>query len=326
MTSAKFLRMASRLSETGHECRLSENFEPYQLTADISLTHVDVGLKSLHPVLGLTNTIQCLDRRNKLDEWFFMGNGPSQYQSFWETWRLQKPRHPVYEVHQDRLDRCIPICIHADEGTSQKKRGMMVLQTQVLLGKGTRKRKSTALIPGLNFKGKSLCTRLVYSVMMAHCYSGKKCKTKNYPLLKLVEHLSLELRQLFDNGVVVTFGGLSQKIWLVPIAFKGDWPALVKIGQLNRHHLRDTTATEFGHGICHLCQGGREGHKWNDVSLGNMTRMRMDMPQPWQCEPALIRNLPMGDASYKPMFFKVDIFHTCHKGVMADAAANAIVS
>lgn len=36
-------------------------------------------------------------------------------------------------------------------------------------------------------------------------------------------------------------------------------------------------------------------------------------------------NLALGDA-YKHLFFRIDLFHTCHKGVMADAGANAVAS
>ncbi|CAK9112845.1 unnamed protein product [Durusdinium trenchii] len=254
-----------------------------------------------------------------------MGNTSKQYHDFWSKWRGQQPMHPVFELHGSHLGRCVPICIHADEGTSQKKRGMLVLQTQVCMGHGTRKRKADQDSPGVNFVGKSLCTRLVYSVMMVHVYSGKKGKKEANPkpLLRLVDHLATELRMLFEQGLDVHFEGALQRIWLVPIAFKGDWPALVKIGQLNRHHLRDTPTKEGGHGICHLCKGGMPSNAWHDVSFGNMNKMRSELPMPWQREPGIVSNLALGDA-YKHLFFRIDLFHTCHKGVMADAGANAL--
>lgn len=319
--------MASRLSQTGHECEMSNKFQAFNLTADIPITDVDVGLTCSHPTLRLSDTIQCLDRNGKMNSWFFMGNTSKQYHDFWSKWRGQQPMHPVFELHGSHLGRCVPICIHADEGTSQKKRGMLVLQTQVCMGHGTRKRKADQDSPGVNFVGKSLCTRLVYSVMMVHVYSGKKGKKEANPkpLLRLVDHLATELRMLFEQGLDVHFEGALQRIWLVPIAFKGDWPALVKIGQLNRHHLRDTPTKEGGHGICHLCKGGMPSNAWHDVSFGNMTKMRSELPMPWQREPGIVSNLALGDA-YKHLFFRIDLFHTCHKGVMADAGANAVAS
>ncbi|CAK9112297.1 unnamed protein product [Durusdinium trenchii] len=164
-------------------------------------------------------------------------------------------------------------------------------------------------------------------VMMAHVYSGKKGKKEANPkpLLRLVDHLATELRMLFEQGLDVHFEGALQRIWLVPIAFKGDWPALVKIGQLNRHHLRDTPTKEGGHGICHLCKGGMPSNAWHDVSFGNMTKMRSELPMPWQREPGIVSNLALGDA-YEHLFFRIDLFHTCHKGVMADAGANAVLA
>ena len=65
------------------------------------------------------------------------------------------------------------------------------------------------LASGINFVGKSLTTRFLYSVMMDFCYSGKKCK--NRPLLNMVEHLAIELRQIFDDGIEVTWGGVNKR-------------------------------------------------------------------------------------------------------------------
>ena len=68
-----------------------------------------------------------------------------------------------------------------------------------------------------------------------------------------------------------------------------------------------------------------EGFKdWHDVSFANMQAMREDLPMPWLKEPTVVAAVPLPQA-YKPAYFRVDAFHTLHKGVLADIAANSIV-
>lgn len=318
--SANFLKAASKLSKTGHGYLLSNQFAKFKLSADIPLSHKDIGLDEPHPVLQISDTLKSFDRNGKTDL-IFMGNSLQRYEEFWRQWQLQQPDHPIYRVHGTRLSHCVPVMVHADEGTSQKKKGLMIVQVQPALGRGTSKRKTSETKPGVNFLGKSLLTRWLYSVMLTRVYSGKKLKNK--PLHKLVEHLALELKSAFYQGNEIKHNGETQTIFLVPIAMKGDWAALVKCGQLTRHHLRDVTAKEGGKGICHLCLGGQKSHAWHDISFSNMKKMRRDAPPPWASEPALVKHLPLGEP-YKNLFFRIDVFHGLHKGVFGDIAANAI--
>ena len=317
--SADFLRVASRLSKTGHGYLLSSHFEKYKLAADIPFTYKDVGLSEPHPVFSVHDFVRCMSANEKLQH-LFMGNGPKQYTEFWEKWRNLQPKHPVFAEHASHLSECVPVMIHCDEGTSQKKKAAMIIQVQPCLGRGTSKRKATETDPGVNSLGKSIVTRWLYSVMLARVYSGKKMKNK--PLLRLIEHLALDLKSCFRDGIEVIYLGKSQKLYLVPVGLKGDWAALVKCGELTRHHLRDVSAKDGGKGICHLCLGGQESHHWYDISFNNMKKMRIGAPAPWKAEPGLVKHIPLGP--YPNLFFRIDIFHTLHKGVFGDIAANAI--
>ena len=319
--SGAFCRLATRLSETGHENLLVSNFPKFDLSTNIPLTYVDVGLREPHPALAVSDFIAALDSMKKIDT-LLVGNRGKQFKQFWEEWRLLQPSHPLFSIHGSHLARCIPMMIHADEGTSVKKKALMVLQMQPLLGKGSRKRKGDQETPGINLLGHSLTTRFLFSVMLAKVYSGKK--KKNRPLMALVRSLCLQLKRCFYDGINVTIDDVPQNIFLVTVAMKGDWPALSKLGNLVRHHGRMTSSRDDGKGICHLCAGGMEGQPWHDISFANMSAMRSGVPAPWNREPDLTREIPM-DPSCKPQFFKVDIFHTCHKGIMADLAANVIV-
>ena len=315
-----FMETASRLSRTGHGYLLASHFEDYKLAENIPMSYMDVGLSEPHPVLSVQDFVKTLDSTGKLDL-LFMGNGPQRFEEFWQKWKKRQPYQPIYTEHEKHLGACVPVMVHADEGTSQKKKAVMIVQIQPVLGHGTSKRKASDTIPGVNYLGKSILTRMLYSVMLARVYSGKKMKNK--PLLRLVEHLALDLKSAFYNGISLNHSGASRKDYLVPLGMKGDWAALVKCGQLKRHHLRDVTAKESGAGICHLCLGGQATHAWFDISYSNMKKMRDGAPPPWSHEPALIQHLPLGDP-YKHQFFRIDVFHTLHKGVFADIAANAI--
>ena len=322
LASRDFCKLATRLATTGHENRLSSHLASFDISTDIPVTYLDVGLAHPHPTLAVADFVKALDVHKKIDALLF-GNRVPQYEDFWRQWKQIQPNHPIYELHRENLGYCIPVAIHADEGTSVLKKALMVLAVQPLLGRGSRKRKADAWTPGLNFLGNSLVTRFLFSVMLAKLYSGKK--SKNGPLLALVKHLCKQLRSLFLHGCTVKIDGSAQHVFLVPLALKGDWPALAKLGRLVRHHGRLTYNTEKGKGICHLCQGGMEGHaEWFDTSYNTMLAMRAESPAPWNVEPDLTRLIPM-DPSCKANFLKIDVFHTCHKGFLADLAANIIV-
>ena len=319
--SSTLVQLAARLSRTGHENRFANSLSDFGLAADIPLTYVDCGLKETHPVLSIKDVLRCLNASGKMDI-LLQGNLSSQFSEFWKKWKLLQPEHPVYTVHAGHEGQCVPVSIHCDEGTTLKKKSLMIIQLQATMGRGTRKRKSTHEEPGCNMIGNSIVTRILWSVMLGRVYGGKR---KNKPLLKLMSHLTTELGGAFYQGIDLDGHPLG-KVYLVPISMKGDWPALVKIGSLNRHFGRLVTAEKGGYGICHLCKADQPGHEnWHDLTFSTMQSMHDNAPLPWKTEPALVSAVPLKD-SYKAEFFRIDIFHTLHKGFMGDIAANAVVS
>ena len=319
--SASFMNEASRLSRTGHENRLSQGFLKYGLAADLPTSYIDVGLRDAHPIIHVHDFVKTLADNDKLDL-LYMGNSSSVYVDFWERFRLLQPRHPIFEKPRHLLGSCIPIAVHADEGTTLKKKSLMILQWQPILGRGSRKRRATQLDPGCNMFGHSLTTRYLFSVMLGRLYGQKN---KNRPLLDLVDSLAADLAKAFDSGIKV---GNGQKIFLVPLAMKGDWPALAKIGTLVRHFGCVSAKLEPKQppkGICHLCKADQVGHRaWHNVGYKNMMRMREGgVPLPWSKTPSLVNAVKVLGAD-QPKFFKVDAFHTLHKGVFSDVCANTI--
>ena len=317
IASAEFLKEADRLVSTGHETRLGQSLIKYHMEAKLDVSFVDVFLKKPHPILAIRDFVEGLSLEDHMTT-LFHGHEAADYARFWADWQKLQPDHPVYEVHAGRLDKVVPIWIHADEGTSQKKKGLMVLSWQPLLGQGTQRKPDSSL----NFLGPSVSTRLLFSVMSTQLYNTASKKKR---LMALTDVFARNLADCFERPIDVAWNGTSEQIYLCCLGMKGDWPALIKLGNLNRHHLRDTWSTDAGAGICHYCMGGMRGHAWHDLSFANMLAMRQDAPPPWSTPPVLIQHVPHSILQ-EPYFFRIDLFHLMHKGVLADVAANAMVS
>ncbi|CAJ1373736.1 unnamed protein product [Effrenium voratum] len=104
---------------------------------------------------------------------------------------------------------------------------------------------------------------------------------------------------------------------------KGDWPALCKLGQLTRHFLRNKSGEGKMVGICHMCKAGQRDQAWHITDEQHMDTLHQDAGVPWTTPSPFTRIIPQ-DPDKKPEFYRVDLFHTLHKGVFGDVAANAV--
>ena len=57
--------------------------------------------------------------------------------SFWEAFRKERPQHAVFELHNAHLHRCVPYCIHLDEGRGLRKSAVLVIHFQSIFGADT---------------------------------------------------------------------------------------------------------------------------------------------------------------------------------------------
>ncbi|CAJ1393805.1 unnamed protein product [Effrenium voratum] len=301
----------SRLHHTGHEARLFSAFDNAGLVAQVPTVFVDCGPDAnAHPVLPLRGFLKCLEASNKLN--LVLTASPATYAEFWDKYRPHRPKHPCFTLRTDQeLAACVPILLHADEGQTLKKKQLMILQFQPLFGAGSSR------ASGLNYTGSSLTSRFLYSVMAARVYSKSKSET----LLNLTEHFANELASLCADGIVL--GG--RCYWLIPIGMKGDWPALCKLGQLTRHFLRNKSGEGKMVGICHMCKAGQRDQAWHITDEQHMDTLHQDAGVPWTTPSPFTRIIPQ-DPDKKPEFYRVDLFHTLHKGVFGDVAANAVVN
>ena len=163
------------------------------LAADIKETYVNIGWK--HPVFCFRDVIECLSRNGKMQQ---LVKDPSLgvYATSGKSSKGASQNHPIYAVPTDRRKHYIPCLLHADEGTSQKKRPIMVLSVQPLIGDGTSYGGRR-----INFVGNSLTTRYLYTTIMGKCYRGKHSKR----LTKLVDSWAQDMKDLFDHPVSVSW-------------------------------------------------------------------------------------------------------------------------
>ena len=313
MHSGELLEGMNRLHRTGHTSRLPALLVEHGLQVDVKPTFHNIGLKTDHPVLSISNYITALSDAGKLDI-LFQGHDFTSYLSFWARYKRIKPTHPVFDVFGQDLSHCVPCFLHADEGTSQKKRQILVLQLQPVMGKGSSRSAE------LNFCGSTYLTRILWSVMQARLYAKSKL-----PLYALLQVLAQECTDAFNNGLDITLNQRTHRIRLVVLGLKGDWPALTKLGRLTRHHLRDAPKAENPPGICHLCLAGQSLFPWHVCSpdAAWLETIGAD-PLPWTI-PSPLANIPQ-DKSDRASFYLIDLFHTVHKGVFCDIAGSAIVS
>ena len=301
--------------ETGHEHKLNDLLARFKLTACIPMTLVSLGTTSTqqHPALRPRDFISLLDHEGKLDL-LFCGHTGVDYKDFWDLWRLVEDDHPIFKVHRRNLSSCVPIWVFADVGTSQKKKALMVLQFQPILGRGSKRAED------INMSGVSVTTRFLYSVLSGKVYAGKKKQQE--PLHNLVSCFAKDIGNCFHQEIPVQSASWTEKIFLICLGLKRDLAALVKLGKLQRNYMRDTMSGK-GAGICHLCRGGQENFSYHETDFNIMTEMRRDAPLPWTQQPSLLNSIPHSP-SRKAAFFKLDLFHILLKGVFGDIAANAI--
>ncbi|CAE6949221.1 unnamed protein product [Symbiodinium sp. CCMP2456] len=312
--SLGFIKELNRLHVTGHDNRLPDVFLNFKLQAPVPITYEEIGLKGAHPTLRLRSFIETLSSTQGKIDHLLVGNGPTELGSFWQRYRKLHPKHDIFTDHASHLHACVPMMLHLDEGTSHKKKGIMVLSVQPVCGKGSTQSGAS----GVNLLGSTFCTRFLYSVLLARTYS-----TKKKILYALLDHWQEDLNDCYKNGIHIDGVAGLKKIYIVVINCKGDWPALTKAGRLSRHHLRDAPASDNPPGICHLCCAGQKGFAWNEFET-DAKWLHAPSPLPWTTASPLAK-LPH-DRGNAAAFYCIDLFHAAHKGVVGDYVASAIVT
>lgn len=321
--SSRLLSHMRRLKTTKKESNVLL-LEREGLQANCKISHIEVGLNKPHPILAVSDMLATLSGANKLD-WLTGGQGLTAVRSFWVRFREEQPNHPVYTTHPTKLHQCIPLYVYGDEGASHKKASFLVLNWQPVIGAGTSystKRSDAKGELGCNLLGVSYTTRFLFSCMQARLYSKKA-----HVFDKIMEHFATELQVLFYTGVEVSYEGQPLRVYPTIIGCKGDWPMLKKMGCLTRTHHGSRAEAGNGKGICHLCMAGtREHPDWHDIFTGSWKDLTHLTP-PWNSESALTSIIPQPiELSERVWFYRPDLFHTMHKGIMAELAGSGVAT
>ena len=237
---------------------------------------------------------------------------------FWRRFRQLHPSHAIYTYHKNRLHQVLPLMLHADEGETLKKAGLMVISWQSPVGAGISTQTEPTDMP-LNYVGSSFKTRFLISVLLKRLYT----KQVKESLDSLMSIIATDLKQLFEQGLRLDFpDGKHQHYYVAWVGLKGDWPIQQKLGHLQRHFSRLTTNEQVGVGICHLCEAGRPGVPLHDFSEHAAWRTTFLRTSPFETMGPLA-DVPQ--TASPEMMLRYDPFHTLHKGCFAELAGSGLV-
>ena len=248
--------------------------------------------------------------------------------AFWKKYSICFPSHQVFQEGNGLdLRRCIPVYMHGDEGRSFKKSGVLLINLQGAIGKGSEpflkkhelNERFRQISMGLNIGGHSLhsfASRLLYCSMQRKFYAKQPQVLEN-----LLDNLATQLLRLQQG-----FEYRQQKWHIVLLGVKGDLPWLTKAAGFQRHFLRaqrslNRKSKEPPVGVCFLCHAGRSRVPYEDFSDGAAwTRDGCDLP--WSRAPSMSRLYH--DPFQPSALYKLDIFHNFHGGAGKDWVASAM--
>ena len=268
--------------------------------------------------------------------------GQKLLSSFWAAYEMTHPTHDVYQHHRDNLGTTLPMCLHGDEGRGVRKGNTCLMSLESIFGVSTVSNLEQNLHYGdckccsaegldMNLDVLSNSCRAVPIAqymdhnIKGHCYLTKHLisvlphalyKDTNL-LMEMVEHISLELRQLFYEGFYAR-----KQYWNVAVlGWKGDLAWFVKIGRLTRayNRLAETAC------MCHECGAGTSQQPFEDLNEAPSWRASMYFQRPWDAEnPPAFRAVPF-DTFCPERILRRDVFHNSKLGVYRDFVASSVL-
>ena len=249
--------------------------------------------------------------------------------AFWETARSDLGQHVVYELHAERLHRCLPFAVHADEGRSLRKSAILVTSAQAVIGHDTATlfyelfqenwtpRMSDELAMNLmqcahrhNAKGCTFKTRMLHTALPKAMY----VKNNSHVFETLMEELRQECTSLFEEGITV--GDDDDVYYPVCIAFKGDSPMIAKAGYLTR------SFQNLGNPCCFECMAGPT-LPFEDCRRNPCWEHTIYTQRPWE-QPSPISQIP-GFPNTPERLFKKDPFHIYKQSVGGSYIASSLI-
>ena len=321
--SAELLKSFSRASKTKHEAQSRAVYEKHGLRLAVPICQLDLKLKRSVPFLKASVMLKAMALNRKLEDCLIGGGSIEQVKLFWLRYKRLFPDHPIFHDGKD-LGACIPIMVHADEGRCVKKEQILIINWQGCIGSGTilsEKHNLSKEDQGLNYKGSTFKTRVLLGTLCATHY--RKKNRDGHRLTSLLNAIVDDFLDLYNNGLDVSLkSGSWMKVHLVPIAFKGDWPMLAKLGNLKQHFGKKARPNGESK-ICHLCHAGASGYPYEDHTINAKWYETYLKDRPWS-RPSPFTRLPL--PPQQELFYRFDPFHCIHKGILAEFAGSAIVA
>ena len=315
------LESLSHASKTKKEFKGRTAYENHGLKLKIPISPLKLGLRKPLPFLKPTDMIRAMSEKGKIEKCLLGGGSLDDLPTFWTRYQRLYPEHPVFGDGKD-LRRCLPILVHADEGRCCKNEQILVVNWQSILGKGTRlsyqQHEVDAALQGLNFMGKTYSTRFLVATLC--CVHYRRKKKHGDRLAKLLDALTDDLINFYQDGVAVSVAGQEVTLHAVPLALKGDWPMLAKLGNLEQHFGKKGRP-KADSCICHLCRAGSAGVGYEEYDINAKWYESYLQERPWSNPPCFAR-LPLLPA--QELFFQFDLFHVMHKGIVAEFCGSAI--
>ncbi|CAE7683889.1 unnamed protein product [Symbiodinium necroappetens] len=246
LQSYRLLRKMSRGFTAGHAAEATrkalETMPENQ--APVPVTEVDIGLDEPFPCILFSDYLRTLAEHNKLN----VLTQDTDLEAFWGKMQPLLPEHPVFQLPAESRARTLPLYLIGDEGRGWKKSAVFVLGSESVLGTGcdAEDEITSAEAMKMNFRGNTMLTRQLFACMPKGLYLND-----DRPLHKLVNIWAEDFAKLFYDGLRIRRGGCTETWRAVVLGLKGDWPALDKLGRLQRHFRRE--AYPYKVGICHLC-------------------------------------------------------------------------
>ena len=316
LPSGSVIRQMSQKRKTKHENQTSKILKQSGLSCPLPIDWVDIGDGKIHEVFRVESFIRVMSLHDKLPLLLGHVKDFSLVDAYWKRLRVVDPEHPVFNVHGGREKYVVPCYLHCDEGRTLKKSSIMVCNLQPVLG-GNPTPTYDPEEMHTNMKYSSYCTRLLLFVMVKQLY-----KKDSTPFYKILESIAQELLHLWEHGVEIVFGKRKITLHVCVMSLKGDWPVLAKVGNLERSFSRKTRANGVdASGVCHLCLAGRPEIPYHDFADTATWRSTYLLHDPFKPAGSPLAALP----GHGAMFYRFDVFHCCHKGIMAELAGSGLV-
>ncbi|CAK9096906.1 Uncharacterized protein SCF082_LOCUS45475 [Durusdinium trenchii] len=249
---------------------------------------------------------------------------------FWKSYEQQDPNHPIFEFARNGevvLGRVAPLLLHGDEGRSRKHSPFLDISFFSPLGRGINAKSQfkhyIKMLP--NFKGHSYTNRFLYAACRKADYTGDN--ESNFR--SLMQGLATDSVEICRRGVLDEASGLRH--WAMVIGVCGDWPWLVKAGDMNRSymnlqkHIRAGAVDDNKGGICHLCEAGRRRYNFEQIETRRPDWLQsMHQSSPFRDEGSPLLNIPHS-LSQGAGLFKWNVFHTWHLGVSKSYIGSVLV-